>query len=52
MDMENITINLFEDGTIDIQTYVEIEETKNTNLRDCFEMRPDGIMFDIFPFWN
>lgn len=55
IEWENIVVNVFDDGTIDVQTYIDIDEVNDNEelaLRDCFQINPDGTEYDIFPFWN
>ena len=52
---KNIVVNLFEDGAVDIQTYIDIDEVNENeelSLRDIFYINDDGKQFHRFPFWD
>ncbi len=52
--MENYDIQKFNDGTIDIQTYIDVDKEIGVNyvLRDCFEIRGNGAIIHCFPIWD
>ena len=50
--LNDVWVELFEDGTIDIQTYIDphkLSMVDRFTLRSCFEIRPDGYTGEVFP---
>ena len=47
VEFENLVINLFEDGAVDIQTY----KFEDVELRDCIQFS-NGMILHKFPFWS
>ena len=51
IDVDNVTINLYKNGTVDIHTYIPIVEINSDflSVKQSFQLLSDGKYIDIFP---
>jgi len=54
IEWDNIVVNIFDDGTADFQTFIDVDKDTGPGftLRAGTEIRPDGTPMNYFPFWD